>query len=95
MTLGLKVKKLRIEKWLGIKEIENDTQLSSSYIYRLETGSHSNPSILTLKILCAYYGISTLSLNSMVIASKYLLSIFENWYAQHTNQPSILYSRIF
>ncbi|MCB2298885.1 helix-turn-helix domain-containing protein [Clostridium tagluense] len=62
MTLGEKLKKLRIDNGESLKKVETETFLSASYIYRLETGSRTNPSISTLKTLCAYYNISPLLL---------------------------------
>ncbi|MFL0251144.1 helix-turn-helix domain-containing protein [Clostridium neuense] len=70
ITFGEKIKKLRIKNGFTLKKVENDTNLSASYINRLEIGERTNPSFATVKTLCEYYNISPIVFMSDDFSAK-------------------------
>ncbi|WP_234124870.1 helix-turn-helix domain-containing protein [Clostridium hydrogenum] len=54
--LGKYLKNIRKTLKLSLKDVEEKTQISASYIYRLEKGERCNPSAFTLKTLSDFYG---------------------------------------
>jgi len=62
---------VRRERKLSLKDVENATEISASYINRLEKGNRNNPSMYTLEKLSSFYGISPIKVMEL---SGYKLS---------------------
>ena len=68
--LGKKLKKLREEKDVSLREVSKKAKVSHSYLSRIERGIHTNPSPETIKKLADYYGVT----------KSYLLTDSNEWY---------------
>lgn len=55
--LGEFLKEQRQAKGLSLKEVEDEIEISASYLNRLEKGNRQNPSIFILEKLSKFYGI--------------------------------------
>lgn len=55
--LGEFLKEQRRNKGLSLKEVEEEIEISASYLNRLEKGNRQNPSIFVLERLSKFYGL--------------------------------------
>lgn len=62
MTYGEKLKELRLEKGLGLREVGRKSGLGYAYIYRLENNDRKNPTIPTINKLAKGLGVSALEI---------------------------------
>ena len=61
-----RLRQLRYDRRLAIKELSEITGLSPNTIYRLETGGRTTPSKETLKTLAEFYGLTLEEISEMV-----------------------------
>lgn len=66
---GLVVKRLRQNKRLSIRDVEERTSLSASYLYQIERGARNVPSASAITLLAEVYGVPFASL---MAAAKYV-----------------------
>ena len=62
MTIGAKLKELRINKKQSLKQVADAVGASKAHIWELETGRSSNPSVQLLQKLADHFEISIASL---------------------------------
>lgn len=56
-NLGMYLRDIRKAKGLSLKQVEEEIEVSASYINRLEKGNRQNPSIFVLEKLSSFYGL--------------------------------------
>ena len=62
MTLGVKIKALRLKKNKSLQDVADDVGASKNHIWDLETGKSRNPSIDLLTKLAKCFGVSVADL---------------------------------
>ena len=62
MTNGEKLKELRLEKGIGLREAGRKSTLGYAYIYRLENNDRKNPTIPTINKLAKELEVSALEI---------------------------------
>lgn len=62
MTLGAKIKALRLKKNKSLQDVADDVGASKNHIWDLETGKSRNPSIDLLTKLAKCFGVSVADL---------------------------------
>lgn len=62
MTNGEKLKELRLQLGIGLREAGRDSGLGYAYVYRLETNDRKNPTIPTINKLAKGLGVSALEI---------------------------------
>jgi transcriptional regulator with XRE-family HTH domain len=65
-AFGIYLKKLRIQRGLSLKNVEDSLGLSASYVHRLETGNRCNPSAQVLKMIGEFYNVNGSELLELV-----------------------------
>ena len=56
-NLGSYLKRVRTDKCLSLSEVGRYVGVSASYIFRLESGERSNPSMSVLSRICTFFDI--------------------------------------
>lgn len=56
-NLGMYLRDIRKAKGFSLKKVEEEIEVSASYINRLEKGNRQNPSIYVLEKLSNFYGL--------------------------------------
>ena len=75
--MGKKVKELRrLNQW-SLRELESRTGITASYIYRIENGGNSNPTVNVLKKLSEAFNVCPLVFFNEVEIEDEELEIFE------------------
>jgi transcriptional regulator with XRE-family HTH domain len=81
--LGNLLREKRIQRGLSLRDVEQRTNITSSYLNRLEKGNRANPSVLMIKKLGEFYGIDEkliieLATNSSPCKQDNYLNIIED-----------------
>lgn len=58
MSLGSKLKELRLSKGKSLQEVANSVGVSKPHIWELERGTSKNPSLELVKNLAKYYSVT-------------------------------------
>ena len=59
MSLGSRLKQLRMRKGQSLQQVADAVGSSKAHIWELETGKSANPSLTLLKRLAEHFGVST------------------------------------
>ncbi len=70
-NLGNLLKEKRIQRGLSLKDVEEKTDITGSYLNRLENGSRTNPSSIIIKKLGEFYGIQEKVIIELATSSLY------------------------